>query len=193
MSITVRKIVSHVEETWCENGRDLKRAHRVAVVAAVIDNPYPSEYVEDVVTTADEVGHELGTLIGPAVVELLGTEVEAFGKGVLVGTDGEVEHGSALIHNLRFGDPFREAAGGTELLPAAEKRALAGAPVDIPLKHKRNGRTRSHHQTFTFQVADAPREREIMVALAAADGGRPLARLAPFGAEVRVVKDVAAD
>jgi hypothetical protein len=178
--ITIRKIVRHVDETRRENGRDLDRPHRVAVVALVIENPYPREYVDDLVSMADELGHELGTLAGPAVVELLGAEVEAFGKGVLVGTGGEVEHGSALIHNLRFGDPFREAAGGTELLPAAEKRGLPGAPIDIPLKHKLEARTRSHHQTFTFQVADAPGEREILVALAAADGGRPLARLAPL-------------
>jgi hypothetical protein len=52
--------------------------------------------------------------------------------------------------------------------------------MDIPLKHKLNARTRSHHQTFTFQVADAPGEREIVVAVAAADAGRPLARLAPL-------------
>ena len=109
-----------------------------------------------------------------------GTEAEAFGKGVLVGTGGEVEHGSALIHNLGFGNPFREAAGGTELLPAAEKRGLSGTAIDIPLKHKLEARTRSHRQTFTFQVADAPGEREILVAVAAADGGRPLARLAPL-------------
>jgi hypothetical protein len=180
--ITIRKIVRHVEETQRENGQDLERPHRVAVVAIVIENPYPAEYVEDLVSSADDLGHEIGSLLGPEVVDLLGTEVEAFGKGVIVGMHGEVEHGSALIHNMRFGGPFREAAGGTELLPAAEKRGLPGAPVDIPLKHKLNARTRSHHQTFTFQIADAPGEREILIALAAADGGRPLSRLAPLEA-----------
>jgi hypothetical protein len=182
MPITVRKIVRHLEETQRENGQVLERPHRVAVVAVIVENPYPREYVEDVVSIADDLGHELGTLLAPAVVDLLGTEVEAFGKAVLVGTGGEVEHGSALIHNLRFGDPFREAVGGTELLPAAEKRGLPGTSIDVPLKHKLQARTRSHHQTFTFQVADAPAEREIMVALAAADGGRPLARLAALSA-----------
>lgn len=180
MPITIRKIVRHLDETHRENGRDLERPIRTAVVAFVIENPYPREYVEDVVTVADQVAQELGKLIGPEVVELLGTEVEAFGKGVLVGTHGEVEHGSALIHNMGFGDPFRTAAAGTELLPAAEKRGLAGAPIDIPLKHKLEARTRSHHQTFTFQVADAPHEREILIAVAASDGGRPLSRLAPL-------------
>ncbi len=178
--MTIRKIVRHLEETRRENGRDLERPVRTAVVALVVENPYPSEYVEDIVTLADELAPELGALLGPAVIELLGSEVEAFGKGVLVGMGGEVEHGSALIHHMGFGNQFRAAAQGTELLPAAEKRGLAGTAIDIPLKHKLEARTRSHHQTFTFQVADAPHEREIVIAMAASDGGRPLARLAPL-------------
>ncbi|MER6827646.1 amino acid synthesis family protein [Streptosporangium sp. NPDC000563] len=185
MSIQVRKIIKHLEETVLENGRPVERSHRVAFVGAVITNPYPSEYVQDLVTLADELGEEIGQLVGPACVELLGDEVEAFGKAALVGIDGEVEHGSALIHNLRFGNVFRKAAGGTELLPAAEKVGLPGSPIDIPLKHKLDAKTRSHHQTVTFQVADVPRPREILVICAAANAGRPLARLAAFGAETK--------
>lgn len=184
MKLEVRKLVQHVEETRMENGRRLAAVHRVALVGAVLANPYPSEYVDDLVTTADALGEEIGELIGPACVKLLGEEVEAFGKAALVGLDGELEHGSALIHNLRFGNVFRSAAGGTELLPAAEKVGLPGAPIDIPLKHKLDAKTRSHHQTVTFCVPDAPRPREILVVCAAANMGRPLARLATFGAEV---------
>jgi hypothetical protein len=184
VELVVRKIITHVEDTLLENGQPVPRPHRVAFAGAVIANPYPSEYVQDLVTLADELGEAIGALIGPRCVELLGGEVEAFGKAALVGIDGEVEHGSALIHNLRFGNVFRTAAGGTELLPAAEKVGLPGAPIDIPLKHKLDSKTRSHHQTVTFQVADAPRPREILVICAAANAGRPLARLAVFGAEV---------
>jgi hypothetical protein len=182
--ITIRKLVQHVEETLRENGRDLDAVHRVAIVAAVIENPYPSEYQHDLVTTADAIGGEIGQAVAPRVVELLDGEVEAFGKAALVGIDGELEHGSALIHNLRFGNVFRDAVDGTELLPAAEKVGLAGASLDIPLKHKLDAKTRSHHQTVTFQIADAPRPREIVVICAGANAGRPLARLAAFGAEV---------
>ncbi|WP_283134940.1 amino acid synthesis family protein [Rhizohabitans arisaemae] len=185
MGIQVRKIVKLLEETRMENGQPVPGPHRVAFVGAVIANPYPSEYVQDLVTLADALGEEIGRLIGPPCVELLGGEVEAFGKAALVGIDGEVEHGSALIHNLRFGNVFRNAAGGTELLPAAEKTGLPGSPIDIPLKHKLDAKTRSHHQTVTFQVADAPRPREILVACVAANAGRPLARLAVFGAETK--------
>jgi hypothetical protein len=184
LPIKIRKLVSHVEETREERGQALERPHRIALVAAVIENPFPAEYTQDLVSLADPFATELGQLIGPATVELLGDEVEAFGKGAVVGIDGEVEEGSALIHNLLFGNFFRDASGGTELLPAAEKVALPGATVDLALKHKTNAKTRSHHQTFTFSIADAPRPREIVVITVAANQGRPLARLAAFGSEL---------
>jgi hypothetical protein len=175
MPVNIRKIVRHIEETRAENGQDVSGTHLVAWVAAVIENPYPAEYTQDVVTVADELGAEIGELLGPAVVS----------KADLVGLQGEVEHGSALIHNLRFGNVFRSAAEGTELLPAAEKRGSAGAPIDVPIKHKLDAKTRSHHQTITIQVPDAPHPREILLACVASNAGRPLARLAQFGAEVK--------
>jgi hypothetical protein len=183
MALAARKIVEHVEETHREMAQELPAPHRVAIVAAVLQNPYPERFVADLVSIADDLGEQIGRLIGPRCVGLLGTPVEAFGKAALVGIDGEVEHGSALIHNLRFGNVFRDAAGGTELLPAAEKVGVTGASIDIPLKHKLDAKTRSHHQTVTLAIADAPRPREIVVAVAAADSGRPLQRLATFGAE----------
>lgn len=185
MHIRVRKVIKNLEETRAENDQSLDRHHRVAMVGAVIANPYPSDYVQDLVTAADALGEQIGALVGPVCVELLGDEVEAFGKAALVGIDGEVEHGSAIIHNLRFGNTFRDAAGGTELLPAAEKVGNPGAPIDIPLKHKLDAKTRSHHQTVTFQAADVPRPREIVVICVAANTGRPLSRLASFGAEAK--------
>lgn len=186
MSLQIRKIVRLVEEIHSENGRKLERPHRVAVAAAVIANPYGTGYVEDVVSLADQLGEEIGELLGPECVSLLDDEVEAFGKAALVGTGGETEHGSALIHNLRFGNVFRRAAAGTELLPAAEKTGVQGASIDIPLKHKLDAKVRSHHQTITFRIEDAPRADEIIVACIASNSGRPLARLATFGAEAPV-------
>lgn len=184
MAVVVRKVVSHVEETWRDAGETLPTPRKTAIVAALIENPYPIGYSPDVSAIADDICEEIGRLVGPKVVELLDGHVEAFGKAVLVGIDGELEQGSALIHNLRFGNVFREAAGGTELLPAAEKCGPVGASIDIPLKHKTDAKIRSHHQTVTLQVADGPLPREILIACAGADGGRPLARLGKFGAEL---------
>ena len=184
MPLVVRRTLGNRDVTHREMGRDLPVPHVVAWTAVVIENPWPTGYVADLVTLADEVGAELGALVGPACVELLGMPVEAFGKLALVGLDGELEQGSALIHNLRFGNVFRDAAGCTELLPAAEKVAVTGATVDVPLKHLLDAKTRSHHQTVTLTVPDAPRPREIVVGCVAASGGRPLARLAAFASEI---------
>ena len=181
--LKVRKMVERVETLFIENRQQLARPHRVAIVAIVIENPYPSEYVADVVTIADCLALEIGELIGARTVELLGEPVESYGKAALVGLDGEVEHGSALIHNLLFGNQFRNPAGGTELLPAAEKVGNRGEMIDIPLKHKTDAKMRSHHQTVSFRIEDAPRPREILIACAASNSGRPLARLATFGSE----------
>lgn len=184
MSLKVRKMIERVETLYWENGQRIPRAHRVAIAAIVIENPYPQGYVQDLVTLADEISPQVGALIGPRTVELLDEPVEAYGKAALVGLGGEVEQGSAIIHNLLFGNGFRDPAGGTELLPAAEKVGAYGASIDIPLKHKLDAKTRSHHQTITFRVEDAPLSREIVIACAAANAGRPLARLATFGSEV---------
>jgi hypothetical protein len=94
------------------------------------------------------------------------------GKGALVGLDGDVEHGSAIIHNHRFGNHVREAVGGTALLPAAEKRGAAGATLDLAIKHIDDHTVRSHHQTFEVRIGDAPRGDETVIWVAVASSGR---------------------
>jgi hypothetical protein len=113
-------------------------------------------------------------------MEHMPSGVEAYGKAAIVGIAGDVEVGSAVIHHLTFGNPLRDAVGGTTLLPAVEKVAPPGATFDIPLKHILDDRTRSHHQTATLQLADAPKPDEIVIALAVTNSGRPFARIGEF-------------
>jgi hypothetical protein len=182
--VTVRKLMTIVEDVGEEGGRPVAPIARTAVVLAVVTNPWAGRgFVEDLSGVIDEVAPELGALLAPRVVEALGGPVEAYGKAAIVGLDGEIEHGSALIHTLKFGDHFRRAASATTLLPAVEKRAPAGAVFDIPLKHITDATIRSHHQTVEVRVGDAPRPDEIVVGLAAASRGRPQSRLAPLSSE----------
>ena len=182
--MNVRKIVTFVEEIHEEGGRSVSPPARVAVVAAVIENPWAGQgFVEDLAPGIDAHASDLGALLAPAVIEALGETAEAYGKGAIVGLDGEVEHGSGLIHTLKFGDHFRNAANATTLLPAVEKRGPAGVTFDIPLKHITDATIRSHHQTVEVRVADAPHPGEIVVALAAAAQGRPQQRLAALSTE----------
>lgn len=180
----VRKLVTLVEEAYEEGGREVDPPARTVTVAAIIRNPWAGQgFVENLEPGISETAPRLGELLAPLVVEKLGEPVEAYGKAAIVGLDGEIEHGSALIHTLQFGDFYRKAASASTLLPAVEKRAAAGTVFDIPLKHIHDATIRSHHQTIEARVPDAPRADEIVIGLAAASRGRPQARLAALESE----------
>ncbi|EMF57026.1 MULTISPECIES: amino acid synthesis family protein [Streptomyces] len=182
--MSIRKIVTIVEEIRTEGGRPLARPARIAVVAAVIENPWAGQgFVEDLAPGIDAHASDLGALLAPAALDALEAPAEAYGKAAIVGLDGEIEHGSALIHTLKFGDHFRKAANATTLLPAVEKRGPAGVVFDIPLKHITDATIRSHHQTVEVRLSDAPHPGEIVIALAAAAQGRPQQRLAALSTE----------
>lgn len=182
--MNIRKVMTLVEEISYEGGRPVEPIASVAVVAAVIDNPWAGRgFVADLTPEIDRHASDLGELLVPRVVEALGAPVQAYGKGALVGLAGEVEHGSALIHTLKFGDHFRRAVEAVTLLPAVEKRASSGDIFDIPLKHITDATIRSHHQTIEVRVSDAPHPEEIVIVLAAAAQGRPQQRLAALSTE----------
>lgn len=182
--MNVRKIITIVDETLTEGGRPVDPVARIAVVAAIIENPWAGQgFVEDLSSGIYSTASEVGALLAPRVMEALGAPLQAYGKAAIVGLRGEIEHGSALIHTLKFGDHFRRAANASTLLPAVEKRGPAGVAFDIPLKHFTDATIRSHHQSFEVRVADAPHADEILIALAGATQGRPQQRLAPLASE----------
>lgn len=183
--MNIRKITTVVEEIVTEGGIAVNPVARVAVVSVVIDNPWHGQgFVADLNPGIDAIASDLGKLLAPRVVAALGATVEAYGKAAIVGVDGEVEHGSALIHTLKFGDHYRNAAHATTLLPAVEKRAVAGTVFDIPLKHITDATIRSHHQSVEVRISDAPHAGEILIALAGAAQGRPQQRLAALSTEL---------
>ncbi len=56
----------------------------------------------------------------------------AYGKGAIVGTDGEIEHGAALLHP-RLGKPIRDEVGGGEATICANaKSAASESSIDVP-------------------------------------------------------------
>lgn len=182
--LSPRKIITIVEEIAQEGGREVSPVARIAIVAAVIPNPWAGQgFVADLAPGIDAVASDLGALLAPRVIAALDAPLEAYGKAAIVGLEGEIEHGSALIHTLKFGNHFRDAANATTLLPAVEKRGAAGIVFDIPLKHFTDATIRSHHQTVEVRIADAPHPGEIVIALAGAAQGRPQQRLADLSTE----------
>lgn len=180
----LRKVVTIVEDVAREGGEPVEPSTRMVAAGAVVANPFAGRFVADLEPLIDRYCEPLGELLSERALALLDGPAEGVGKGALVGLDGDVEHGSAVIHNLRFGNKVRDAIEGTALLPAAEKRGVAGAPLDIAIKHKDDHTVRSHHQTFEVRIPDAPRADELVIWIAVASSGRPHARLGAFGSEL---------
>ena len=180
MALDLRKVVTHTEEVHIEGGRAADPPLRLLGIAAVLTNPWAGQgFVEDLRPTILEVAPRLGEILVPRLVDLAGgaDAVEGYGKAAMVGTSGEVEHGSALIHTLRFGNVFREAVGGTAYLSFTNSRGGPGATLSIPMMHKVDPGWRSHYLTLEMTVADAPAPDEIVVAIGASVGGRPHHRI----------------
>ncbi len=180
MAFDLRKVVIHTEEVHIEGGRPADPPLRLLGIAAVLTNPWAGRgFVEDLRPTILEVAPRLGEVLVPRLVDLAGgaDAVEGYGKAAMVGTSGEVEHGSALIHTLRFGNVFREAVGGTAYLSFTNTRGGPGATLSIPMMHKVDPGWRSHYLTLEIAVADAPAPDEIVVAIGASVGGRPHHRI----------------
>jgi Amino acid synthesis len=179
MSIAIRKLITVVEETRAEQGRAVSPPVRRAAAIAVIENPFAGRYAEDL-SELIEFGAELGALLAEKAVAALGIEgrrVHSYGKAAAVGEDGELEHAAALLHP-KFGAPVRDAlGGGAALIPSSKKCGGPGVAIDIPLGHKDAAFVRSHFDGMEVRVTDAPRAREIVVALGLTDGGRPFPRI----------------
>jgi hypothetical protein len=174
-AVRVRKWVTHVEEVLADGERAAPRPIRRCVVAAVITNPYAGRWSDDLellMATGETLAHVFMT----RALAVLEGNVEAYGKGGIVGERGELEHVAAVLHP-RFGHPTRSLSNGVSILPSAKKRGGQGAAVDIPIHHKRAMLIRSHFDSIEFRVPDAPRADELVVALGASDGPRPHPRV----------------
>jgi hypothetical protein len=180
MDTGLRKIATFVEETIVEGGKVAPRPITMVVVAAVVRNPWAGQgFVENLRPEILRLARPLGLEMTRRLVSLMPSErVEAYGKAAIVGVNGEIEHASALIHTLRFGNVFREAVAGTAFLSFTNTRTAPGALNALPMIHKSETGRRSHFITATFQIADAPGPDEIVVAIGASDGGRAHPRIA---------------
>lgn len=187
MAVTIRKWATFVEELHEEGGRSLAKPLRRVAVAVVVKNPYAGTNPDDISELID-FGEVLGRELTERAKAALGTPVEAYGKGGIVGEAGELEHVAACLHP-KFGAPTRDAVGGVSILPSVKKRGAMGATLDIPVHHIKAMLVRSHFDAVTISVPDAPGADELLLALAVTSAGRPHARIGGLAAADAVGED----
>jgi len=190
--VKLRKYVASLEETFHDGGPRLDRPVTKAVVGGVIANPYAGRHVADIQPMMKAL-EPLAVDLTQRVMKLLdakGAELEAYGKGVIVGIAGELEHAALWHQPSGFGirHAIRHAMGGAKsIVPSTVKVAAAGTRIDIPLHHVTASYVRSHFDSIEFCVPDGPRPDELVFIVAASIGGRPHARVGGLTvAEIKV-------
>lgn len=173
---SIRKIVTTIEEVNFEGFKPLLKPIKTVSVSAVIANPYAGSYTEDL-SQLSEMGAWLGGYLSEIAAKHLDGKIENYGKGAIIGLDGELEHGGAILHPL-LGKPMREAiGGGKSIIPSAKKTGSAGTSLDVPLHFKDAAFVRTHYNAMEVRIPDAPKANEIVVSLVFSDGGRPHPRI----------------
>ena len=193
MDPKIRKTFLYVENTFIEGGKIAPTPLKMIAVAAVIENPWAGRgFVDDLKPEIFSVAPPLGKMLTEMIIDAAGSGelIEGYGKSAVVGLNGEVEHGSALIHTLRFGNHYREAVGAKSYLSFCNTRGGANASIMIPLMDKNDAGRRSHYLTIQFAIPDAPNADEIVLALGASIGGRPHHRI---GDRYQDLKDLGHD
>lgn len=193
--IEVRNIQTQVETIFHEFGPVADKPLIRGSVAAVLKNPYAGRYEPDIVPMMEAlnpVGLEMAERLVKAM-EVTPDDIESYGKGAIVGSAGELEHG-ALWH-VPGGYAMRELLGwkgdrssykqgqssgqkGLEMgralsiVPSTKKVGGPGTRLDVPLTHVTASYVRGHFDAMEVWVPGAPARDEIVFVLVMATGGR---------------------
>jgi hypothetical protein len=173
----IRKTLILLEEIRHEGGPSEEPPRSRGAICAVVSNPFAGRYDPDL-QFAMEALKPLGLEMSRRLIDAMGGRegIDSYGKGAIVGADGEIEHG-ALWH-VPGGYAMREHLGESRaIVPSAMKVGTLGTTLDVPLGHINAAYVRSHFGAFTVSVPDAPRAGEIVFALAMGRGGRVHSRM----------------
>ena len=143
MDLSVKKVLTRRETVL--QPQDGDRPLDKLCVAVLIDNPLAGQVAQDLsglIQASKTLGEDIARILAQLGVD---PSWESYGKGGIVGLDGEQEQINALL-TTTFAEPFRAALGGAKAwIPSVTKRGAAGVSIDIPLAHKDALYVRSHY------------------------------------------------
>lgn len=177
MEHKIRKSVLCQETIHHDGGKPAPEPLRIAIAAVVMDNPFAGRFEEDLVPFMNSL-KPLAIALSNQLVAALGGDkqaVQVFGKGSMVGTDGELEH--AAMWHAPGGAGMKEVLGARGFVSAGKMIATLGSRLQIPLVYKNSPWVRSHYNTTELCIHDGPKPRELVFALAMGTGSRVHARL----------------
>ena len=180
--IQIRRIHLETEEIRHEFGPAPAKPLLRGTIAAVLTNPYAGRYVEDIKPMMKAL-EPLGVDLAKRLAAALGgpAAIQGYGKGAIIGSDGELEHG-ALWH-VPGGYAMRAVLGDAKaIVPSAKKVGVPGTRLDVPITHINASYVRSHFDAIEAGVPGGPKADELIVILAMTTGSRIHARVGGLAA-----------
>jgi hypothetical protein len=179
----IRKSVVTVDEIIEESGKAVTKRIVKVIAAAVVKNPLAGKPLVADLTELELMSAEITQFLSEKAMAALSSiglkpsDVTGYGKGAIVGTDGELEHTAAVLHP-RFGAPVRAAiGGGAEIIPGTKKVGAPGSSITMPIGNKDDRWVFDDMDSAEITISDSPRADEMLIVVVFAVGGRPHARV----------------
>lgn len=177
MELKINGIHTFIEEHLPSGKHAGEDPLRKVAVIAVMENPYAGQDVENLSELIDASSAIGELLAGRAVEAMAPYKIQSYGKGALVGVNGEEEHAAALLTTV-YAEPLRKAVGGGKAwFQSRVKVAAVGTPIDVPMAHTEALYVRSHYDGMTVSIPEGPKPNEIAVMFVVANRGRIGARV----------------
>jgi len=205
--IEIRRIFTNLESIAHEFGPAPAEPLLRGAIGIVMTNPYAGRYAPDILPMMDAlgaVGIEMAERLR-AAMDVPVERIQGYGKGAIVGANGELEHG-ALWH-VPGGYAMRELLGwkgdrnaytqggaantaavsgqtanALSIVPSTKKVGAPGSALDVPMTHINASYVRSHFDAIEVRVPGAPLADEIVYILAMSTGARIHARVGGLAA-----------
>jgi len=209
--IDIRRIFTHVEFIAHEFGPPPAKGLLRGAIGIVMTNPYAGRYEPDILPMMDALG-AVGVDMAErlrAAMDMPADAIEGYGKGAIVGANGELEHGAlwhvpggyamrellgwkgdrhayakggATLEVGASGAPSNQTANALSIVPSTKKVGAPGTALDVPLTHINASYVRSHFDAIEVRVPGAPLADEIVFILAMSTGARIHARVGGLSA-----------
>ena len=186
----IRKIAVVTEEIRHDKGAPPPRPRIRAAAMAVVKNPFAGKFHADLIPAMEDL-KPLGLMLSDRLIAALGGDIsviDSYGKGGIVGTDGELEH--AALWHAPGGYGMRERLGDAKaIVPSTKKVGGVGTRLDVPITHVNASYVRSHFDAMEVGINDAPRADELALVLVMTTGARVHARVGGLRADQIAGKD----
>jgi hypothetical protein len=179
----IRAIHVTTSNTLTESGQAVAKPIVKVMASAVVSNPLAGKPLVADLTELELMSAEVTEVLAKTAVkhlEALGlsaSDVTGYGKGCIMGLDGELEHTAAVLHP-RFGAPVRAAiGGGADIIPGTKKLGVPGSSITMPIGNKDDRWEFDDMDSAEISIPDAPRANEMVITVIYSVGGRPHARV----------------